>query len=237
MLYPLAIGGKKMEILKIKNLRKTYGEGETKVEALKNINISVERGQMIAIMGPSGCGKSTLLNLISGIDKATDGEIMVEGSNISKLNENSLAFYRRRQLGIIYQFFNLIPNFSVENNIKLPILMDNKEVGTEYFNELVNSLGIEDKLKVFPDKLSGGQQQRVAIARSLIYKPSIVLADEPTGNLDKKNSKDIIELFRLSNLKYKQTMIIVTHDEEVALSTDRIIRMEDGLVISDEVIR
>ena len=213
-----------MEILKVEDLKKTYGEGKTKVEALKNINLSVERGQMVAIMGPSGCGKSTLLNLISGIDKATDGEIMVEGSNISKLNENSLALYRRRQLGIIYQFFNLIPNLSVENNIKLPILMDNKEVETEHFNELVNSLGIEDKLKVFPDKLSGGQQQRVAIARSLIYKPSIVLADEPTGNLDKKNSRDIIELFRLSNLKYKQTIIIVTHDEEVALSADRIIR-------------
>ena len=193
-----------MEILKVKNLKKTYGEGKTKVEALKNINLAVERGQMVAIMGPSGCGKSTFLNLISGIDKATDGDIMVEGSNISKLNENSLALYRRRQLGIVYQFFNLIPNLSVENNIKLPILMDNKEVETEYFKELVNSLEIEDKLKAFPDKLSGGQQQRVAIARSLIYKPSIVLADEPTGNLDKKNSRDIIELFRLSNLKYKQ---------------------------------
>ena len=226
-----------MEILKIENLKKTYGEGKTKVEALKGINLSIERGQMIAIMGPSGCGKSTLLNLISGIDKAIAGDIIVEGSNISKLDENSLALYRRRQLGIIYQFFNLIPNLSVENNIKLPILMDNKEVEAEYFKELVNSLGIEDKLKAFPDKLSGGQQQRVAIARSLIYKPSIVLADEPTGNLDKKNSKDIMELFRLSNLKYKQTMIIVTHDEEVALSADRIIRMEDGLVISDKVIR
>ncbi|WMM23321.1 ABC transporter ATP-binding protein [Tissierella sp. MB52-C2] len=226
-----------MEILKIENLKKTYGKGKTTVEALKNINLSVERGQMIAIMGPSGCGKSTLLNLISGIDKPTSGEVVVEDSSISKLSENSLALYRRRQIGIIYQFFNLIPNLSVENNIKLPVLMDNKEVETNYFKGLIDSLGIEDKLKVFPDKLSGGQQQRVAIARSLIYKPTIVLADEPTGNLDKKNSKDIIELFRLSNLKYKQTMIIVTHDEEVALSADRIIRMEDGLVASDEVIR
>ena len=226
-----------MEILKIENLKKTYGEGKTTVEALKNINLSVERGQMVAIMGPSGCGKSTLLNLISGIDKPTSGDVVVEYSSISKLSENSLALYRRRQIGIIYQFFNLIPNLSVENNIKLPVLMDNKEVENNYFKGLINSLGIEDKLKVFPDKLSGGQQQRVAIARSLIYKPTIVLADEPTGNLDKKNSKDIIELFRLSNLKYKQTMIIVTHDEEVALSADRIIRMEDGLVASDEVIR
>lgn len=226
-----------MEILKTEHLQRTYGEGKTKVEALKNINLSIERGQMIAIMGPSGCGKSTLLNLISGIDKPTSGDILVEDSRISKLSENNLALYRRRQLGIIYQFFNLIPNLSVENNIKLPVLMDNKEVETEHFMELVTNLGIEDKLRMFPDKLSGGQQQRVAIARSLIYKPSIVLADEPTGNLDKKNSKDIIELFRLSNLKYKQTMIIVTHDEEVALSADRIITMEDGLVISDEVIR
>lgn len=226
-----------MEILRIENLKKTYGEGKTKVEALKNINISIKRGQMVAIMGPSGCGKSTLLNLISGIDKATAGDIIVEDSDISKLDGNSLALYRRRHLGIIYQFFNLIPNLSVENNIKLPVLMDNKEVETEYFKELVTSLGIEDKLKFFPDKLSGGQQQRVAIARSLIYKPTIVLADEPTGNLDKKNSKEIIELFRLSNLKYKQTMVIVTHDEEIALSADRIIRMEDGLVVSDEVIR
>lgn len=226
-----------MEILRIENLKKTYGEGKTKVEALKNINISIKRDQMVAIMGPSGCGKSTLLNLISGIDKATAGDIIVEDSDISKLDGNSLALYRRRHLGIIYQFFNLIPNLSVENNIKLPVLMDNKEVETEYFKELVTILGIEDKLKFFPDKLSGGQQQRVAIARSLIYKPTIVLADEPTGNLDKKNSKEIIELFRLSNLKYKQTMVIVTHDEEIALSADRIIRMEDGLVVSDEVIR
>ncbi len=226
-----------MEILKIKNLKKIYGEGEIKVEALKGIDLSIERGQMIAIMGPSGCGKSTLLNLLSGIDTITSGEIKVENTNISNLDENSLALYRRRQLGIIYQFFNLIPNLSVENNIKLPVLMDNKKVDQEYFDDLIKSLGIESKLKVFPDKLSGGQQQRVAIARSLIYKPSIILADEPTGNLDKQNARDIIEIFRLSNLKYNQTIVIVTHDEEVALSADKIVRMEDGLIISNEVIR
>lgn len=226
-----------MEILNIKNLKKIYGEGNIKVEALKGVDLTINRGEMVAIMGPSGCGKSTLLNLISGIDSITSGEIIVENSNISTLNENALAIYRRRQLGIIYQFFNLIPNLSVENNIKLPILMDNKDVDENYFDELIDSLGIESKLKFFPDKLSGGQQQRVAIARSLIYKPSVILADEPTGNLDKKNARDIIELFRLSNLKYNQTIIIVTHDEEVALSADRIIRMEDGMIISDEVIR
>ncbi|WP_313233832.1 ABC transporter ATP-binding protein [Tissierella praeacuta] len=226
-----------MEILKIKNLKKTYGEGQIKVEALKGIDLSIERGQMVAIMGPSGCGKSTLLNLLSGIDTITSGEIKVENTNISILDENSLALYRRRQLGIVYQFFNLIPNLSVENNIKLPVLMDNKKVDQEYFNDLIKSLGIQSKLKVFPDKLSGGQQQRVAIARSLIYKPSIILADEPTGNLDKQNARDIIEIFRLSNLKYNQTIIIVTHDEEVALSADKIVRMEDGLIISNEAIR
>lgn len=226
-----------MEILKIKNLKKIYGEGQIKVEALKGIDLSIERGQMVAIMGPSGCGKSTLLNLLSGIDTITSGEIKVENTNISNLDENSLALYRRRQLGIVYQFFNLIPNLSVENNIKLPVLMDNKKVDQEHFDDLIKSLGIESKLKVFPDKLSGGQQQRVAIARSLIYKPSIILADEPTGNLDKQNARDIIEIFRLSNLKYNQTIIIVTHDEEVALSADKIVRMEDGLIISNEVIR
>lgn len=192
---------------------------------------------MVAIMGPSGCGKSTLLNLLSGVDAITSGEIKVDNTDISNLDENHLALYRRRQLGVIYQFFNLISNLSVENNIKLPVLMDDKNVDQEHFDDLIKNLGIESKLKVFPDKLSGGQQQRVAIARSLIYKPSIILADEPTGNLDKQNARDIIEIFRLSNLKYNQTIIIVTHDEEVALSADRIVRMEDGLIISDEVIR
>lgn len=226
-----------MNILEIKNLKKVYGEDDTKVEALKGLDLKVERGQMLAIMGPSGCGKSTLLNLISGIDQASQGDIVVENTNIVKLNQDKLALYRRRQLGIVYQFFNLIPNLSVENNIKLPVPIDDKSIDEEYFKELVGSLGIENKLKVFPDKLSGGQQQRVAIARSLIYKPSLILADEPTGNLDKKNARDIIDIFRLSNLKYKQTMIIVTHDEEVALSADRIIHMEDGMIVSDEVIR
>ncbi len=226
-----------MNILEIKNLKKVYGEDDTKVEALKGLDLKVERGQMLAIMGPSGCGKSTLLNLISGIDQASQGDIVVENTNIVKLNQDKLALYRRRQLGIVYQFFNLIPNLSVENNIKLPVPIDDKSIDEEYFKELVGSLGIENKLKTFPDKLSGGQQQRVAIARSLIYKPSLILADEPTGNLDKKNARDIIDIFRLSNLKYKQTMIIVTHDEEVALSADRIIHMEDGMIVSDEVIR
>lgn len=226
-----------MEILKVENLEKTYGEGPVEVRALKGLNFSVEKGQMVAIMGPSGCGKTSLLNLIAGIEDITSGEVRVENTNISKLDENTLAIYRRRQLGIVYQFFNLISNLTVENNIKLPVLLDNKEVDEEYFKGLVTSLGIKEKLGVFPEKLSGGQQQRVAIARSLIYRPSLILADEPTGNLDRKNARDIIQLFRLSNLKYKQTIIIVTHDEEVALGTDRIIRMEDGIITSDEVVR
>ncbi len=226
-----------MEILKVKNLKKVYGQGQVQVQALRGIDLSIERGQMVAIMGPSGCGKSTLLNLLSGIDRPSSGQIVVESTEISGLDENHLALYRRRQLGIVYQFFNLIPNLSVENNIKLPLLMDNKKVDEEHFKDIVESLGIVDKLRAFPDKLSGGQQQRVAIARSLIYKPSIILADEPTGNLDRKNAMDIVEIFRMSNIKYNQTMIIVTHDEEVALAADRIVRMEDGMVVSDEVIR
>lgn len=223
-----------MDILRIKNLSKIYGQGNTQVQALDKINLSIKKGEILAIMGASGSGKSTLLNLISGIDSATSGEIYLENSNILELSEDDLALYRRRQLGIIYQFFNLIDNLSVENNIKMPVLMDKKKLDEAYFSDLVTSLGITSKLKAFPEELSGGQQQRVAIARSLIYKPSLVLADEPTGNLDKKNAREIIELFRLTNLKYKQTIIIVTHDEEVALASDRIIQMEDGRIISDE---
>lgn len=226
-----------MEILKVENLRKNYGQEEVEVQALRGIDLTIDRGQMLAIMGPSGCGKSSLLNMISGIDRPSSGRVIVDSTEISSLNEDQLAIYRRRQLGIVYQFFNLIPNLSVENNIKLPLLMDNKEVDQEHFLDIVESLGMAKRLRDFPHKLSGGQQQRVAIARSLIYRPSIILADEPTGNLDRKNAMDIVEIFRMSNIKYRQTMIIVTHDEEVALAADRIIRMEDGMIVSDEVIR
>ncbi len=226
-----------MEILKVENLRKNYGQEEVEVQALRGIDLTIDRGQMLAIMGPSGCGKSSLLNMISGIDRPSSGRVIVDSTEISSLNEDQLAIYRRRQLGIVYQFFNLIPNLSVENNIKLPLLMDNKEVDQEHFLDIVESLGMAKRLGDFPHKLSGGQQQRVAIARSLIYRPSIILADEPTGNLDRKNAMDIVEIFRMSNIKYRQTMIIVTHDEEVALAADRIIRMEDGMIVSDEVIR
>lgn len=226
-----------MEILNIRNLKKTYGEGSIKVEALRGIDLSIKKGEILAIMGPSGCGKSTLLNIISGIDRPTEGSLVVESRDIASLDEDSLALYRRRQLGIVYQFFNLIDNLSVENNIKIPVLMDKKEVDEDYFMDLVVSLGLEKRLGDFPDQLSGGQQQRVAIGRSLIYRPSLILADEPTGNLDKKSAKEIMELFRLSNLKYKQTIVIVTHDEEVALTADRIVWMEDGKIIANEVVR
>ncbi len=225
-----------MNILEIRDLKKTY-EAEIPVQALRGINLTIEKGEMLAIMGPSGSGKSTLLNLLSGIEEKTSGDIIVEGSSIDGLKEDDLALYRRRKIGIIYQFFNLIPSLSVRNNIKLPVLLDNKSVDEDYFLDLVKGLGLTNKLDSFPDNLSGGQQQRVAIGRSLIYRPSIILADEPTGNLDRKNSQEIIELFRLSNLKYKQTIIIVTHDEKVALAADRIIYMEDGLIVKDQVVR
>ena len=226
-----------MDILRTEKLTKTYGKNESKITALDDISFSVERGQFVSIVGASGSGKSTLLHMIGGVDRPTDGKIFIEDREISGLKESELAVFRRRKVGLIYQFYNLIPTLNVKKNILLPMLLDENKPDMENFHELITTLGLEDRLNHYPGQLSGGQQQRVAIARSLIYRPAIVLADEPTGNLDRKNSEDILELLRLSNKRYKQTIILVTHDEKMALETDRIITMEDGKIVSDEVIR
>ena len=226
-----------MDILRTEKLTKTYGKNESKITALDDISFSVERGQFVSIVGASGSGKSTLLHMIGGVDRPTDGKIFIEDREISGLKESELAVFRRRKVGLIYQFYNLIPTLNVKKNILLPMLLDENKPDMENFHELITTLGLEDRLNHYPGQLSGGQQQRVAIARSLIYRPAIVLADEPTGNLDRKNSEEILELLRLSNKRYKQTIILVTHDEKMALETDRIITMEDGKIVSDEVIR
>lgn len=226
-----------MDILRTEKLTKTYGKSESKITALDDIGFSVERGQFVSIVGASGSGKSTLLHMIGGVDRPTDGKIFIEDREISGLKESELAVFRRRKVGLIYQFYNLIPTLNVKKNILLPMLLDENKPDMENFHELITTLGLEDRLNHYPGQLSGGQQQRVAIARSLMYRPAIVLADEPTGNLDRKNSEDILELLRLSNKRYKQTIILVTHDEKMALETDRIITMEDGKIVSDEVIR
>lgn len=226
-----------MEILRTENLMKSYGRGESKVIALDNVTISVEKGQFVSIVGASGSGKSTLLHLLGGVDKPTEGKIFIEDREISSLKENELALFRRRKVGLIYQFYNLIPTIDVKKNILLPLLLDGRTPNMKYFSEIVNILGLENRLTHYPGQLSGGQQQRVAIGRSLIYRPAIILADEPTGNLDRKNSNEIVELLKLSNKKYKQTILLITHDEKMALETDRIVTMEDGRIVSDEVIR
>lgn len=226
-----------MDILRTKNLTKVYGEGISKIIALDNVTFSIEKGQFVAIVGTSGSGKSTLLHLLGGVDKPTNGQIFIEDREISSLKEKELALFRRRKVGLIYQFYNLIPTIDVKKNILLPILLDGRTPDMEYFNEIVGILGLENRLTHYSGELSGGQQQRVAIARSLIYRPAIILADEPTGNLDRKNSNEIIELLKLSNKKYKQTILLITHDEKIALEADRIIDIEDGKIISDEVIR
>lgn len=223
-----------MEILRTENLTRIFGEGDLKVVAVDNVNLLIERGELISIVGASGSGKSTLLHLLGGVDTPTRGKIYLENNDISKYSSKELALFRRRKVGLIYQFYNLIPNLTVKNNILLPLVLDKKKVDQEYFNEIVEKLGIRNKLSNFPKELSGGQEQRVAIARSLIYKPSIILADEPTGNLDKENSKEIMELLKYSNKIYKQTILIITHDEKLALATNRIIKIEDGKIIGDE---
>lgn len=226
-----------MEILKVENLTKIYGKGETMVKALDNVSFSVEKGEFVAIIGASGSGKSTLLHLLGGVDRPTSGNIIVDKESIYKLSETNLAIFRRRQVGLIYQFYNLIPILNVEENITLPILLDGKKVDKEYLKEIIETLNLEDRISHLPNELSGGQQQRVSIGRALMNRPALLLADEPTGNLDSKSSKDIIELLKLSNKKYKQTIIMITHDYNLALAANRIITIEDGKIISDEAVK
>ncbi|MCR8747118.1 ABC transporter ATP-binding protein [Romboutsia lituseburensis] len=226
-----------MEILRTENLTKSYGMGDTKVTALNNLNLSINKGQFVSIIGASGSGKSTLLHMLGGVDKPTSGKIYIEDTDISSMNETELALFRRRKVGLIYQFFNLIPTLNVEKNILLPMLLDGRKPKKEEFDKIVKMLGLSERLNHLPNQLSGGQQQRVAIARSLIYRPSIILADEPTGNLDRKNSESILEMLKISNKEYNQTILIITHDEKIALSADRMIRIDDGEIVSDEVIK
>ena len=226
-----------MEILKVKNLCKNYGKGNTLVKALDNISFSVEKGEFVAIVGASGSGKSTLLHLLGGVDHPTSGEIIIDGENINKLNENNLAIFRRRQVGLIYQFYNLIPILNVEENITLPILLDGRTPDKAYLKELIDILGLKNRINHLPNELSGGQQQRVSIGRALMNRPALLLADEPTGNLDSKASHDIMELLKMSNEKYKQTIIMITHDYNLALNANRIITIDDGKIISDEKVK
>ncbi len=226
-----------MAILEVKNLTKIYGNDENNVVALDHVSFTVEKGEFIAIVGSSGSGKSTLLHLIGGVDKPTSGEVIVNGQNVYKKNENELAIFRRREVGLIYQFYNLIPILTVEENMTLPVLLDNKKVNQERLDELLRILDLKAREKHLPRELSGGQQQRVSIGRALMNAPSLVLADEPTGNLDSKNSKEIIDLLKLTQKRYKQTLIMITHDENIAMQADRIIVIEDGKIKKDEVIR
>lgn len=226
-----------MDILKVENLCKTYGSGENEVHALDNVSFSVSKGEFVAIIGPSGSGKSTLLHILGGVDKPTSGKVYMDGSDVYAQNDEQLAVFRRRQVGLIYQFYNLIPVLNVTENITLPVLMDGQQVNEDRLNELLDILKLMGREGHLPNQLSGGQQQRVSIGRALMNAPAIVLADEPTGNLDSKNSQEIVELLKLSNQKYNQTLIIITHDENIALQADRILAIEDGRIIRDEVIR
>ena len=225
-----------MELLRVENLSKSYGNGEAKVDALKNINLSIKKGEFIAIVGPSGSGKSTLLHLLGGVDKPTSGNVFINDINIYDLKEKDLAIFRRRNVGLIYQFYNLIPVLTVKENILLPAELDNRKIDKEYLEDLLKTLDLKERENHLPSELSGGQQQRTSIGRALINRPSIVLADEPTGNLDSKNSKEIVELLKVSVKKYNQTLIMITHDTNIALQADRVITIEDGIIKSDEVI-
>ena len=224
-----------MKILEIKNLCKTYGKGETAVKALDNVSFSVEKGEFVAIIGPSGSGKSTLLHILGGVDTPTSGSVVIDGTDISRLDETALAIFRRRQIGLIYQFYNLIPILTVEENMTLPLLLDGKKPDKAVIKELSKTLGLSQRMTFLPNQLSGGQQQRVSIGRALINNPALMLADEPTGNLDSRNSHEIIALLRRFNREHGQTVIIITHDESIALSADRTIAIVDGKIVKDGV--
>ena len=226
-----------MEILKVQDLCKTYDTGGVPVKALDHVSFTVNKGEFVAIVGPSGSGKSTLLHILGGVDKPTSGHVYVEGTDVFSLNENNLAIFRRRQVGLIYQFYNLIPILNVKENISLPVLLDGKEPDEKYLQELIETLGLENRVNHLPNELSGGQQQRVSIGRALIYHPSLLLADEPTGNLDSKSSHEIMGLLEISNKRYGQTIIMITHDENLAMHADRIITIEDGKIIRDEKVK
>lgn len=223
-----------MEILRVENLSKAYGKGENKVVALDNVSFSVEKGEFVAIVGASGSGKSTLLHLVGGVDRPTKGKVFIDGKNIYEMNDDKLAIFRRRQVGLIYQFYNLIPILNVEENITLPLELDNREVDKKTLKELLELLGLENRSKHLPNELSGGQQQRVSIGRALITNPAIILADEPTGNLDSKSSDEIVALLKKSNKEYNQTIIMITHNMEIAKEADRIIKIEDGRIVEED---
>ena len=226
-----------MEIVRVENLCKTYGKGENEVKALDNVSFSVDKGEFVAIIGPSGSGKSTLLHILGAVDRPTGGKVYMDGCDVFAQNEDQLAIFRRRQVGLIYQFYNLIPVLNVTDNITLPMLMDGQQVNEERLREMLTTLKLAGRENHLPNQLSGGQQQRVSIGRAVMNAPAVVLADEPTGNLDRKNSQEIVELLKISNQKYDQTLIMITHDESIALQADRIISIEDGKIIRDEVIR
>lgn len=223
-----------MEILRCEGLSKVYGNGDNRVEALNQVDLSVEKGEFVAVIGASGSGKSTLLHILGSVDKPTEGKVIIGGTDISTLSRREAAIFRRRKVGLVYQFYNLIPTITVRKNILMPLLLDKRKPNQEYFDQVVNSLGIADKLEALPNQLSGGQQQRAAIARSLIYRPALLLADEPTGNLDQRNSREVMDMLKLSNRNLQQTILLITHDERIALEADRIITLEDGRIISDE---
>ena len=226
-----------MEILKVEHLSKIYGQGENEVRALDDVSFCVEKGQFVAIIGPSGSGKSTLLHILGGVDRPTSGKVYLEGQDVFAQNEEQLAIFRRRQVGLIYQFYNLIPVLDVTENITLPVLLDGRKVNADRLRSLLETLNLTDRAGHLPSQLSGGQQQRVSIGRALMNAPAVVLADEPTGNLDSKNSQEIVELLKKSNRVYGQTLIVITHDESIALQADRILAIEDGRIVRDEVIR